>query len=191
MKTLATYLIAILLLAAASPLTVRADLPPDWSTNYNAALASSATNQAPVLFFFTASWCGPCKLMTRTTLADPAITRALAEVDHVALDIDEHGDLATHYGISAVPTFVLTSDDGEVDRTTGYQPVEELRTGWPKGWPRRILNRNNSPRINSRWRKWTNCWRPAMPVRRGRRRPSCSPSAPGATTPWCRRQPGD
>jgi thioredoxin-like negative regulator of GroEL len=133
MKILAPRLIAILLLAAASPLTLRADLPPDWSTNYHAVLASSATNQAPLLLYFTASWCGPCKLMTRTTLADPAITRALAEVDHVALDIDEHGDLATHYGISAVPTFVLLSDDGEADRTTGYQPVEEFTNWLTKG----------------------------------------------------------
>jgi thioredoxin-like negative regulator of GroEL len=54
-------------------------------------------------------------------------------VDHVALDIDEHGDLATHYGISAVPTFVLLSDDGEADRTTGYQPVEEFKNWLTKG----------------------------------------------------------
>ena len=40
--------------------------PTDWSTNYDATLAAAATNQQPALVYFTASWCGPCKLMTRT-----------------------------------------------------------------------------------------------------------------------------
>lgn len=123
MKRFFPILFAIVLGAGAT----RADLPPDWSTNYDATLAAAATNQQPALVYFTASWCAPCKLMARTTLADPAVTQALSGVGHVAVDIDEHPDLASARGAGAVPTFVLVAAGGsEADRTTGFLPVADF-----------------------------------------------------------------
>ena len=108
-------------------LRVRADVPPDWSTNYDATLALARTNQLPSLVYFTASWCGPCKLMTRLTLVNPVLTDELTNVVHVAVDIDAHPNLAGQYGIDAVPTFVLLSATGdEADRTTGFQPIGDF-----------------------------------------------------------------
>jgi thioredoxin 1 len=124
MKTPAIFL--LLILATTGTLALRADLPPNWSTNYTAVLVADETNQPSALFYFTASWCGPCKLMTRTTLADPAVTGVLADVAHVAVDIDEHADLATRYGVDAVPTFILLSAAGEADRTSGYRSTGEF-----------------------------------------------------------------
>lgn len=124
MKTPAMLL--LLILASTGTPVLRADLPPDWSTNYGAVLAPAGTNPPPALLYFTASWCGPCKLMTRTTLADPAVTGALADLAHVAVDIDEHADLAARYSVDAVPTFILISAAGEADRATGYRPTGEF-----------------------------------------------------------------
>ena len=108
-------------------LTAHAELPENWSTNYEAALAVAATNQQPILVYFTASWCGPCKLMTHITLTDPLITQTLSNIEHVAIDIDEHSVLASKEGIRAVPTFLVLSATGdEVDRATGFQPVGDF-----------------------------------------------------------------
>jgi thioredoxin-like negative regulator of GroEL len=45
----------------------------------------------------------------------------------VAVDIDEHQDLAARHGITAIPTFVLLSEFGaEIRRTTGFQPAGDF-----------------------------------------------------------------
>lgn len=99
-----------------------ADLPAGWGTNFNAVLTEAKTQQRPVLAYFTASWCGPCKMMARTTLTNQAVIQALNTFSHVAVDIDEHRDLAEQHGIRAVPTFkILTAAGDQVSVTTGYQ----------------------------------------------------------------------
>jgi thioredoxin 1 len=114
----------ILSLTLAGGSAVHAELPADWSTNCTAMLSAAGTHQPATLVFFTASWCGPCKLMTRIVLPDPVVMQALSNLDHVAVDIDEHSDLASKYGIEAVPTFILLSAGQEVDRSTGFRPAD-------------------------------------------------------------------
>ena len=108
-------------------LTARADLPAGWSTDFTNTLAEASAHQETSLVYFTATWCGPCKLMSRTTLADPVVVQALASIKHIALDLDENPTLATRFGINAVPTFLLLSAEGKiVGRSTGFQPPAEF-----------------------------------------------------------------
>jgi thioredoxin 1 len=53
---------------------------------------------------FSASWCGPCKMLTKN-LESKGIK--LAEYD-----IDDHTDLAAKYGVRSVPTIVFTDNEG-------------------------------------------------------------------------------
>jgi thioredoxin-like negative regulator of GroEL len=65
--------------------------------------------------------------MSRLTLTDPAITSALAGLEHVAVDIDDHPDLAAKYQVNAVPTFILlTASEAASVRTTGFQPAGDF-----------------------------------------------------------------
>ena len=116
------YLRLILILLVGAAAMARADLPVAWSTNLPAALSEASSKQQPLLVWFTASWCGPCRLMGRTTLTNEAVRQVLSTLGCAVLDIDEHPDLAARHHIEAVPTFVMLSTGGdEVVRTTGYQ----------------------------------------------------------------------
>jgi thiol-disulfide isomerase/thioredoxin len=107
--------------------TARAELPAGWQTNYSSALPEAVNAKRPALLYFTASWCGPCKLMSRLTLTNAAVEQALSAMEHVAVDIDDHQQFAAKYAIDAVPTFVLLSLNGdEVRRTTGYQTADDF-----------------------------------------------------------------
>ncbi|MDY6770279.1 MAG: thioredoxin [Candidatus Nanohaloarchaea archaeon] len=73
---------------------------------------------------FWAEWCGPCKQMA------PIVEELSGELDDVhigKIDVDEHQDLATEYGVRSIPTFMVVADGEEVDRTMGAMSKDEFR----------------------------------------------------------------
>ncbi|WP_019500361.1 thioredoxin [Pseudanabaena sp. PCC 6802] len=80
------------------------------SAEFDSLLASDE----PVVVDYTATWCGPCKLVS------PLIDRLAAEYEGrakvVKLDVDENRDNAKKYGIRSIPA-VLVFKGGEVVET--------------------------------------------------------------------------
>lgn len=70
---------------------------------------------------FTASWCGPCKMLAKT-LEDVDLGMPVEVVD-----IDENGALAQQYGVRGVPTLVMVEDDKEVKRQVGLVSASQLK----------------------------------------------------------------
>lgn len=69
-----------------------------------------------LLVDFTASWCGPCKMI------GPFFEELAAkypDVMFVKVDVDDLDDVAADCGISAMPTFHLYSNGVKVGELTG------------------------------------------------------------------------
>ncbi len=78
----------------------------------------------PVVVDFTATWCGPCKMV------DPII-KQLAEdwdgrVKVVKCDADQNPNVLMQFGIMGIPTVMLFKDGKLVERSTGYMPKDKL-----------------------------------------------------------------
>lgn len=67
---------------------------------------------------FSASWCGPCKMLA------PIIERIkpkFGNVKFVDIDVDQQFETASKYSIRSVPTVVIEKNGKEVQRFTGLQ----------------------------------------------------------------------
>lgn len=69
---------------------------------------------------FTASWCGPCKMLAET------LKIIETDIPIEVYDIDEHSDIAVEFGIRSVPTLVMMEANVEVKRKVGLMPKKEL-----------------------------------------------------------------
>ena len=69
---------------------------------------------------FTASWCGPCKMLAKN------LETSKTEMPIEVVDIDVNPELATDYGIRGVPTLVMIVDGKEKKRLIGMKSLKEL-----------------------------------------------------------------
>ena len=69
---------------------------------------------------FTASWCGPCKMLARNL--EDVNTNLPIEV----VDIDVLPEVAIEYGVRGVPTLVMLDENMEVKRLVGMQSLKQL-----------------------------------------------------------------
>jgi thiol-disulfide isomerase/thioredoxin/YHS domain-containing protein len=99
---------------------------PTWRHDFGAAEAEAKRLNRPLLVHFHAKWCGPCQMMNRDVLSDPAVTRQLdAAVVAVKVDSDERPDLVQRFGIDSLPTDVFLDPSGFVlDRSSGMSDRE-------------------------------------------------------------------
>lgn len=82
-------------------------------------------SEVPVFVKFTASWCGPCKMMI------PLIEKASGEfknIKFVEVDVDDGDGLPEVYSISSVPTMIIFKNGKEFDRISGAMPYDNLES---------------------------------------------------------------
>jgi thioredoxin 1 len=64
---------------------------------------------------FSASWCGPCRVLAQTLKDVKGITN---------IDIDKDQETPRKYGIRSVPTLVFLKNGEEVHRRSGNMPLK-------------------------------------------------------------------
>ncbi len=101
-------------------------------TSFDDAMAQSELSGKPVLLMATADWCGPCQILKRGALSDPAITAWIAEktvpayADFTDGNTAEAQHLGRLLGIRSFPTLVMIRDGVEVSRREGVVSTGSL-----------------------------------------------------------------
>lgn len=79
----------------------------------------------PVLVDFWAEWCGPCKQIGP---ALEEISDELGEKVTIAkLNIDDHPDAPTRYGVRGIPTLILFKGGAPAAVKTGAEPKSFIK----------------------------------------------------------------
>ncbi|MGK7902412.1 MAG: thioredoxin [Hormoscilla sp.] len=83
-----------------------------------------AEYEKPVLVDFYATWCGPCQMMAK--ILDRVNAQMSDRLQVVKIDTDKYPQIASQYGIEALPTLILFKNGQSVDKIEGVIRTEQL-----------------------------------------------------------------
>ncbi len=81
-------------------------------------------SELPVLVDFYATWCGPCRMLAPAL--DQVANAYAGRAKILKVDVDESPELATQYGINAVPTLILFHQGKPAQTLMGMQSPKQL-----------------------------------------------------------------
>jgi thioredoxin-related protein len=96
--------------------------------SFESACKKAKQEKKVVLLDFCTTWCGPCKMLDRTTWKDGKV-RAWIRDNTVAIKIDgdQNRELCSKFVIRSYPTLLfLRSDGAELKRLIGYRDAKEF-----------------------------------------------------------------
>lgn len=75
-----------------------------------------------MILYFTAAWCGPCKMFK------PTVQQVSSElgVGINYIDVDQQQDIAMKYGVRSVPTIIVENGGNVVYRNSGVMSKPQL-----------------------------------------------------------------
>ncbi|XXG40056.1 hypothetical protein AAC387_Pa01g0862 [Persea americana] len=89
--------------------------------SWDAKLSEASKDGRTVVVNFSASWCGPCRMIAPfyTELSEkyPALT-------FLTIDVDELSEFSSSWDIRATPTFFFLKDKKQVDKLLGANKPE-------------------------------------------------------------------
>ncbi len=93
-------------------------------SNFDSKVINS---EKPLLVYFWASWCGPCKMMT------PELEKLAEEKNSDVLkigklNVDENRDTAIKCGISSIPTLILFKEGKVIKKLIGAMSKDKILT---------------------------------------------------------------
>lgn len=81
-------------------------------------------NNKKVLVDVWAPWCGPCRMLGPIVEKVASTTEGLTTIK---INLDDNEEVATRYGIEAIPTLLVFEDNELVNRSLGFIPEAQVR----------------------------------------------------------------
>jgi len=78
----------------------------------------------PVLVDFWAEWCGPCRVLGPTV--EEVAKDYSSTVKVGKLNVDQHPEIATRYGIRSIPTLLIFKDGRVQEQIVGAVPRQQI-----------------------------------------------------------------
>jgi len=86
--------------------------PIAWVTSIDEARQIARSQGKPLLFDFSARWCGPCIRMDKIFWPKPEVAEHCKRFVCVKVDYDANKEFARGYGVTAIPNVILTDPWG-------------------------------------------------------------------------------
>ena len=83
-----------------------------------------ASKSKPILVYFTANWCGPCK--TLGPALEKAVNAAKGKITGYKFDIDSNRELAAQMRIQSIPAIFAFHDGNPIDGFMGAKSPSEI-----------------------------------------------------------------
>ncbi len=80
--------------------------------------------QGPVLVDFWAEWCGPCRQLA--PMLDELAGQHAGKVKVTKVNVDHNNELASKFGISAIPTMIIFENGQMKDQIVGLTSKKDL-----------------------------------------------------------------
>lgn len=94
------------------------------SSNKKETFAEILNGDTPVLVDFTATWCGPCKMMK--PILEELHRRKGEKLRIIKVDIDQSPAAANAYNVQSVPTLLLFQKGKQLWRQSGLMQASSL-----------------------------------------------------------------
>lgn len=82
-------------------------------------------SNVPVLVDFWAEWCVPCRMVA--PIVEQLADEWTGRLKVCKLNVDEHGAVASQYGIMSIPTLMVFKGGQPVERIVGARPKRDVQ----------------------------------------------------------------
>jgi len=90
---------------------------------------SEAKKSAVAVVDFSATWCGPCRMLA--PVVEALSDEFAGQVDFYNVDVDDAPELASAYRVQSVPCLVLMKNGEFADQSIGFKP-QPMLSQWIK-----------------------------------------------------------
>ncbi len=90
----------------------------------NAEQFAEAKKSAVALVDFSATWCGPCRMLA--PVVESLSEKLKDQVDFYNLDVDDAPSVAAEYKVMSIPCLVLMKQGQFVDQSIGFKPEAQI-----------------------------------------------------------------